>query len=360
MRLRWAIPVVAGAGLLLGTSAVWSGGGQQKDLDKAKDIFNKLLQQSKTKDLANPSIVRKENEDAGWETKVIMDDKGKPHNVKIYVGKGTPKTGVARVEPVDPMGLPVPPPPPPMPGAPPPPPSGVQTMVKVWAELSDEQGTHSGKLVNIELYKWHPVEYFYFWFDAPIPVQMSIQQYYNVGPQEAKDPKLVSPSPAFPNTYATVVPGAPTSFPQLFRTDKTQRDEFVTLTVLQAGVPIPVPPSPGQAPVPTVPPLNTPTAPPPAGTPPAPVANNVFTQNNNMLNLLAPATVLVRKEGDKVKLSYTKDKEPYRLEPINPPTPPPPTPNIPPSAATFTDPNMVAMYALGTQNMGMLPLRFSK
>jgi hypothetical protein len=366
---------VAAAGcLLLGAHVSWSGAGDtnQKGLiEKAKQIFQNQLKQAKEKNLANPSVARKEGDEAGWETKIIKDDKGKDVQVKVFVGNGKKGAGVARVEPVDPMGIPLPPPPP---GPGPAPPPQVQLCVKVWAELSDEQGTQTGKFVNIEMFKWQPDQRFYFWCDAPVPVQLSLLQYYNVGPQEAKDPKLVSPNPAFPNTYATVVPGQPFRFPQLFKCDHTQRDEFVTLTVLQAGAPIPVPPSPGQAPQPTVPPINQPSPPPPTPTtPPAPVTPTVLSQQNTMLSLVSQNTMLVRKEKDgSIKLSYNKEKEPYRLEAINPVLPPvggpPGTPPMPPTGAppagptTFTSPdfNVVCMYALGTQTMGMLPLRFSK
>jgi hypothetical protein len=345
MKTQWVIPVLA-AGLCAGAVAVPAGTqpppGKANSRQAAQAVFQKLRSQF------GPNGLRTENDGTKWEERVIGGQK-----VKVVVGANA-KKGV-RVEPVDPMGIQLPPPVPgpgpgpgPAPG-PTPGPAPAQLCVKVWAELSDDKGTQTNQFVPIEMYKWHPDERFYFWVESPVPVQLSLSQYYNISAAEAKDPKLVSPNPAFPNTYATVAPGQPFRFPQLFKCDHTQRDEFVTLTVIQAGAPVPAPPSPGQPPQPTPLPVNDP------GTP-ANVPQAVLQQQTTLLTLLSQSTVLVRKEGTGVKLSYNKEKEPYRLETVPPVLPA----GSSPTTYTSSDVSNVCLYALGSQTMGMLPLRFSK
>src|SRR5262249_42266149 len=155
-----------------------------------------LLEQAVKKSLTDPIASRYGGpgyQNKGWKTVTIGRS-------DVRVWQGPP----SRLQPV----------PPDIGGGPP-----VQMAVKGWAELSDRAGNLSGQFVNVEMFRWQPGQRFYFWLESPIPIQVSLFQYYDILPLEARTPRLVSPDPAFPNTYATVVPGQPFRFPQLFRTD---------------------------------------------------------------------------------------------------------------------------------------------
>jgi hypothetical protein len=215
--------------------------------------------------------------------------------------------------------------------------------LRVWAELSDAQGTHTGKYVNIQRYGWGRSEYFYFWFETAIPVQISLMQYYDVGPAEAKNPKLVSPDPKFPKTYSTVPAGRATYFPQLFRTDDTNADEFVTLTVVAAGAPVtPITPAePGKDPPPATPlPINQPQG--------MGGGINVFGDTSNALARATPpttSTLGMPKSASLVAVVDPMGTPPYQRPPELPQT-------------TADNPDQVSIFYLGNQQMGHLPLRF--
>lgn len=249
--------------------------------------------------------------------------------VKVYQGNAP------RLNPVDPMG-----------GGPNPPPP-VQMCVKVWAELSDPAGTKSGQFVNIELYKWKPKQQFYFWVESAVPINLSLFQNYDVGLAEARPPKLVSPDPKFPLTYSTCEAGVPFRFPQLFETDLNLREEFVTLTVIAAGASVPV--GPGPNPPVIQQPLNDPNA-------GMVINNNTLVNQTNVFVSQNPGPLDAAPMGGGSRSFRAKDREGQRMGPVNPELPPGANPQ------TFASPdgNVVAMFAIGSQNIGHLPLRFSK
>ena len=317
---------------------------QSKDrYNLAKQVFDKQMAQAK-KDKQNEPTKRTFTikDGNGWQKKVINKTV-----IDVWVGKSP------RVEPVNPDPVLIP-------GKEKPTP--IQTCVRVWAELSDEKGTQTNQFVNLEFYKFLPEQRFYFWLESPTPVQLSLTQYYDVGPSEAKQPKLVSPDERFPKTFATVRPGTPFRFPQLFKVDKTQADEFVTLTVIRASETIDIPSPPTEPPTkPVVCPVNTPG---PVNTPDPPVVGTMqLTQTCSMMGYLNQnSTVLIRKDG---KRTYKNKAEEYRrLEAVNPiiPSPEDPkvNPKLDPGTYTTNDYHTIAMFALGSQTMGHLPLRIRK
>lgn len=310
MKYVGLVALAAGLGLSLGDSATAA----DAKYDQAKKVFADLKAQS-----AKVAPARSDN----W--KELTIDKQK---VKVWQGPAP------RITPVTPAG-----------GGGTTPPAPVQMCVKVWAELSDPTGKQSGQFVGIELYKWKPKQQFYFWVEAPVPVQLSLFQNFDVGLAASKPPVLVSPNAMFPLTYTTVEPGTPFRFPQLFETDKDQRDEFVTLTVLAAGQTVTI----GTGPTTTTIecPLNN----------PATVGNvnqNVLTQQTNVFVNQNPGPISLGGMGER---SFgARDRNAQKLSPVNPDLPA----GSNPSTFTSPDSNQVALFALGGQNIGHLPLRFSK
>lgn len=101
--------------------------------------------------------------------------------------------------------------------------------VAIWGELA--QGPQAGQKVNFIKHKWQRREQFYVWVESAVPVQLSIfQEYAEGGPQ----PKPVIPDPAYPSTFATVMPGQPFKIPVVFEMDDNLQDELMSIVVVRA------------------------------------------------------------------------------------------------------------------------------
>jgi len=287
---------------------------QKLTVKDARSAYAALIKQGKNPRLADGKKPR-------YVTYKVKNKEGKLEPVKVWIG------GPALISPV------------PIPG-PDPKPTPVRMAVKVWAELSDSRGTHTGRLVNIQRYKWQKNERFYFWFESAVPVQMSLTQYYDVGPSEAKKPRLVSPNRYFPKTYATVPAGEPTYFPQLFKTDDTLADEFAMLTLVAAGATIIDEGKVVRCPI-----------------------------NQDILEDGGSGSVL--KDTEEFFITLTPKRVPFKKSPkkklsprllqaVDPQGIPSPVTPENPTRVTSERPDVVALFVLGSETIGHLPLRFWK
>jgi len=298
---------------------------QKLTLKDAKKAFSALTARSKS-----PTLKTTAGQKPQYKTYKVKNKKGKIEEVKVWVGKP------ALIKPVDVEGGEKP--------------AQVHMGVKVWAELSDENGTHTGKLVNIQRYKWQKNEHFYFWFETATPVQMSLVQYYDVGPSEAKKPRLVSPNRDFPKTYATVPAGEATYFPQLFKTDDNLADEFAMLTLVAAGESV-APPEGGSK---VQSPINDPEKlPATEGDENGGGIGAVFKDTDRFYAKLSPKTVSFKK-------SPKKTLSPRLLQAVDEKGTPDPSKPGELERTTYDKADEACLFVLGSQTVGHLPLRFWK
>ena len=146
--------------------------------------------------------------------KAIED--GKVETLQTQV-KGTKLTlvGGGQIPPAPPMG----------PMGPP-----LRLGVKVWAQLINPAG-QPGPYVNLEKYPWHRMERFYLWLETAVPLQLALFQNY---PEGRPPSRQISPNLAFPQTFATIMPGVPYRFPVMLAMDDDLRDELLSIVVVRA------------------------------------------------------------------------------------------------------------------------------
>ncbi len=102
--------------------------------------------------------------------------------------------------------------------------------VKIWGQLVNPDGT-LGPYVNLTKHKWQRKERFYMWLQTAVPIQLSFFQNFPEGRPKSKQ---ISPDPAFPDTFSTIMPGAPYKFPVLIEMDDDLRDEQMGIVVVRA------------------------------------------------------------------------------------------------------------------------------
>ena len=287
---------------------------------QAAGAFKKLLKQSESVKSNIPSREPtyggdKQLKTAGYAKLNLPDESSNLPAVPVWCGPAT------HIQPVIPFE-----------NCPP-----VSLCVKVWAELADESNNPLGTFVNIQKYKWKAKQRFYLWMESPIPVQVSLAQFYDVGPQEAKKPKLVMPDTKKPLSFATVVPGSPFRHPQVISMDNNLADEFAMLTIIQAGALLNI--------------GNGPAAPLPINTlPENPTQAQCTTAAQQTITVLQNATQSVTINTETLKPSGPTVSR-FIL-------PTDAAPSVQVTKPGETDD--VAMFALSAGNMGHLPLRFRK
>lgn len=118
--------------------------------------------------------------------------------------------------------------------------------VKVWAELSDEAGTHTSKFINPDQYFWRPGQRLYLWFQTTAPAHLAVIERQDAGTGLAPGGPgvLRSPDPKFPKTYSVVPPRVAYRYPQLYTLDDTPKPEFLTLLLVGVGAKVPDPQQP--------------------------------------------------------------------------------------------------------------------
>ena len=111
-------------------------------------------------------------------------------------------------------------------------PGGLPTClaVKIWGQPIDSFG-QGGAYVNLTKHKWQRRERFYLWLETAVPIQLAFFQNY---PEGRPASRQVSPDVRFPETFATIMPGAPYRFPVKIELDDDLRDEQMSLVVVRA------------------------------------------------------------------------------------------------------------------------------
>jgi hypothetical protein len=106
--------------------------------------------------------------------------------------------------------------------------------VKIWASLATKDGKETGQYVCIPKYKWHANEYFYVYITSATPLQVGFYQDYPENGMITKT-RQVLPSPEFPESYQTVLPGQPYKFPTLIKMDDSLEPEFMAIVCAIPG-----------------------------------------------------------------------------------------------------------------------------